>query len=76
VEAPPAALDNARGEKQGFIPILNLLGKSTSPGAEAGAPGKPGFWLAGVVKPWEALSHDANPIKLMTSKTTGAAMVR
>ena len=29
VESPPAALDNSRGEKQGFIPILNLLGQST-----------------------------------------------
>src|SRR6476660_1755562 len=28
--------------KQGFTPILNLLGQSISPGAEAGAPGKPG----------------------------------
>jgi hypothetical protein len=28
VEAPPAALDSSRGEKQGFIAILNLLGQS------------------------------------------------
>src|SRR5215472_18015203 len=28
-QPPPAALDNSRGEKQGFIPILNLPGQST-----------------------------------------------
>jgi hypothetical protein len=45
---PPPAVDKSRGEKHGFIPILNLLGQGSSLGC--GSTGK-------------ALSHDANLIK-------------